>query len=296
MTITAEEKSAVRLSSAQFRVIADIAKREAGLVLVEAKSAMISSRLAKRLRARGLPTLASYCELVQGSQGSDELPFLISALTTNVSHFFREAHHFDMLKNNVLPELFSTQAAKRPIRIWSAGCSNGQELYSIAMTVLDVCPDAAARDVRILGTDIDLKVIEHARRGIYDDNQISGVPDDYLKRYFISNSKPKEAIHEVSQDLRSLVRINHLNLVHQWPIKTQFDVIFCRNVVIYFDEELQERLWQRFSDALRPGGWLFIGHSERVAGDSTRELTSCGLTGYRKGAHQPVASLEGTGN
>lgn len=282
MTALVRSTGARALSTSQFKVIAGLARREAGLVLVEAKAAMIASRLAKRLRARNLADFESYCTFVQSGAGQDELPHMISALTTNVSHFFREPHHFDMLRDKVLPPLLERRDPDAPIRLWSAGCSNGQELYSMAMTVALLSPDAASQGVRILGTDIDIDVLDHARRGVYDGAQISGITPDRLARFFHRRETPHGPAFEVCQTLRDLVRVNHLNLVRSWPIRAKFDVIFCRNVMIYFDEALQSRLWQRFADALRPGGWLFIGHSERIARDSNPKLRSCGLTVYQK--------------
>ncbi|MCV6598695.1 MAG: protein-glutamate O-methyltransferase [Mangrovicoccus sp.] len=282
MNSLVDDRHTVQLTPAQFQLVSDIAKREAGLVLVEAKAAMISSRLVKRLRVIGLKDLTAYCDFVQSSEGKEEIPNMISALTTNVTNFFREMHHFEILRDTVLPDLLRMRGSDDPIRIWSAGCSNGQELYSIAMILAGLCPDALRLGHRILGTDIDYTVINHARKGVYDDTQIAGVPEPLRERYFSKQELKGRTVYTVTPQLRELVKINHLNLIQSWPIRAQFDVIFCRNVAIYFEESTQMTLWGRFAEMLRPGGWLFIGHSERVTNEQELQLASSGLTAYRK--------------
>lgn len=267
------------LTPAQFSRISEIARREAGLALSAAKTSMISARIARRLRDTGQPDFAAYVALLESRAGTDELRMLISALTTNVSHFFREDHHFHMLETEILPRLIGEAKTGRPVRIWSAGCATGQEPYSIAITILRRIPDAAARDVRILATDIDETTLARAMRGRYTPSQVESVPLNDRRRYFV----PAEAGDmEAGPELRALVTFRQLNLIGPWPIQKSFDVIFCRNVVIYFDGETQAALWPRFRQALSPDGVLFIGHSERLDPASARGFVSVGVTSYRK--------------
>ena len=242
---------------------------------------MVQSRLRHRLRALGLSDFPQYCEFLHSEQGEDERRKLISALTTNVSHFFRENHHFEKLRD-LLKTRVTTASAGRPIRIWSAGCSNGQESLSTAMTVLEDWPDAAALDLRILATDIDPVVVQFARQGHYPDRLAGGMSDEQKARYFDVNQPDSgEPTYTAKRTIRNLIRYNELNLLGPWPMKNRFDVIFCRNVVIYFDAVTQEKLWPRFRQALGPDGLLFLGHSERIADPERFGFECIGPTTYR---------------
>ncbi len=267
------------LSPPEFARIAEIAKREAGLALSAAKNSMISARIARRLRDTGIADFAAYVALLERGEGAAELRMLISALTTNVTHFFREDHHFRFLETEDLPRLVSEARAGRKVRIWSAGCATGQEPYSIAMSVLRRFPDAAAHDLRILATDIDETALARAVRGRYAPAQLDAVPLSDRRRFFIDGHGGEM---EVAAALRELVSFRPLNLVGAWPLQKSFDVIFCRNVVIYFDSMTQAALWPRFHRALHPGGLLFIGHSERLDATTSRRFSSVGVTSYRK--------------
>lgn len=271
--------SPATLSAAEFDRIAKIAHREAGLSLSEAKRAMIASRLTRRLRATGAGDFGAYLALLESEVGEDERQHLISALTTNVTNFFRENHHFRTLETEVLPRLAPRAKAGQRIRIWSAGCSTGQEPYSIAMSVLRVVPDAARLDIRILATDIDATVLATAKNGCYPAQQLEAV-EPALKRQFFSKTLGGDL--EVAETLRALVSFRQLNLIGPWPVRGPFDVIFCRNVVIYFDADTQAALWPRFHQVLAPGGMLFIGHSERLDPQTTERFSSAGVTTYRK--------------
>lgn len=261
--------------------ISAIAHREAGLHIAPGKAAMLRTRLARRLRALGLPDFDAYAALVSGPDGAHEVPAMISALTTNVSHFFRESHHFELLRKDVLPALLERAKSGGRVRIWSAGCSNGQEPFSIAMTLREAgLPETA--DVRILGTDIDPSVIEFARRGIYSDAMVSGVPASLRDQCFTPQRNTGETDWAVRDEIRDMVRFRILNLLDEWPMHGRFDAIFCRNVVIYFDAATQDRLWPRFANALQPGGWLFVGHSERVSEAAEAKFRKTGVTAYMR--------------
>lgn len=275
------------LSDRAFACIADLAHREAGLSIPPGKSAMVRTRLARRLRALNLPDFEAYCRLVQSSDGQAELGSMISALTTNVSHFFREEHHFQLFRERLVPRLREKAEAGQRIRIWSAGCSNGQEPYSIAMTLhQEGLPENA--DIRILATDIDPTVIEHARAGRYGETMISGLSPAHRDRFFTPVEQVAEPTWQVTPSVRKLVTFRELNLLRDWPMRGRFDAIFCRNVVIYFDADTQARLWPRFARAMEPDGWLFLGHSERISEAGLPFFESRGMTSYQRNARLAV--------
>jgi chemotaxis protein methyltransferase CheR len=260
-----------------FNKIAQILHSHAGIALAEGKAALVYSRLAKRLRSLGLRSFREYCALVEDSNQVDERQTMMAALTTNVTRYFREPHHFDHLRTEVLPKLIDRAKRGGRIRMWSAACSNGQEPYSMAITVLAALPEAANLDVKILATDIDPNMVAEGRAGIYREEAIMPVPVELRRRWF---KKAGQDRYEVADELRALVSFRELNLIGDWPMKGKFDVIFCRNVVIYFDEPTQERIWSRFAPMLEPAGTLYIGHSERVSGAATQLFETSGLTTY----------------
>ena len=265
-----------------FKKIAQILHSHAGIALAEGKAALVYSRLAKRLRSLGLRSFREYCALVEDKQGVDERQAMMAALTTNVTRYFRELHHFDHLRDVVMPKLVDRARRGGRVRLWSAACSNGQEPYSMAITVLQALPEAANLDVKILATDIDPNMVAEGRAGIYREDAVTPVPLDLRRKWF---KKAAGGAWEVADELRTLVSFRELNLIGDWPMKGKFDVIFCRNVVIYFDEPTQERIWSRFAPLLEPGGTLYIGHSERVSGPGANLFETTGLTTYSvKGA------------
>jgi chemotaxis protein methyltransferase CheR len=265
-----------------FRHIAQTLHAHAGIALSEGKAALVYSRLAKRLRVLGLRSFRDYCVLIDGVEGVDERQAMMAALTTNVTRFYREPHHFDHLRDKVMPELAAKARAGGRVRLWSAACSNGQEPYSMAMTVLDVLPEAAELDVRILATDIDPNMVAEGAAGVYSDDLLAPVLAASRKHFAPVAGAPGRFSADAT--LRRLVAFKELNLIGDWPMRGRFDVIFCRNVVIYFDDATQERVWGRFTPILNPGGVLYIGHSERVTGPAAQQLQPAGLTTYVKGA------------
>ena len=283
MSIAAQEQTGGQgaLSSAAFARVAELARREAGLHIAESKHALVQSRLARRLRALGLDSFETYLDLVGQRDSGGELREMISVLTTNVSHFFREGHHFETLRDEVLAPLTARSGPDARIRLWSAGCSSGQEPYSMAMVAHRAMPDIARRDVRILATDIDPRILETARRGEYPESALTGLSEPDRKSY-LAPLPEQPGTYSVVQDIRALVAFRELNLLGHWPMQGPFDAIFCRNVVIYFDEATQAKLWPRFEAMLKPGGWLFLGHSERVKRESGCRLEPAGVTVYRK--------------
>ncbi|WP_395650433.1 CheR family methyltransferase [Brevundimonas sp.] len=289
MTNSAGRKSLVEgefvFTAEDFRNISQILHSHAGIALNEGKAALVYSRLAKRLRTLGLRSFRDYCALIEGVQGVDERQAMTAALTTNVTRFFREPHHFDHLRDQVMPALAERARSGGRVRLWSAACSNGQEPYSMAMTVLAVLPEAADLDVRILATDIDPNMVAEGAIGVYPEEALEPAPPVLRNRFFDKEVGPRgQALLSANSTLRDLVSFRELNLIGDWPMRGRFDVIFCRNVVIYFDDATQERVWSRFTPLMNPGATLYIGHSERVSGPATKQLQTSGLTTYRLGA------------
>ncbi len=264
-----------------FHQIAALIKEVAGIHLVAAKAPLVYSRLAKRLRAIKLTTFAEYCALVASEEGVEERGHMLNALTTNVTRFFREPHHFEMLKTRTLPPLLAQAKQGARIRLWSSACSTGEEPYSMALTILSVLPDAASYDIKILATDIDQNVIAKAKRGVYAASNVEAAPVDLRNKYF-SKADASGTELVVDDRVKSLITFRPLSLTKPWPVKGPFDAIFCRNVVIYFDRETQQALWRKFADVLSPDGWLFIGHSERITGVAQDSFASEGFTAFRK--------------
>lgn len=275
-------QTAPSLSDDQFSRLARIIHVETGIAIAQTKRNVLSLRLYRRLRALNLSDYTAYCDLLEHPDGAEEKKHVIVAITTNVTAFFREPHHFELLAKQILPPLVARAKAGGRVRLWSAACSSGEEPYSMAMTVLDAFPDAARFDVRILATDIDRDVIARSRDGEYDEaavRDLIGTPrEKYLSRVGDRFSMRPE--------LRELVRFAELNLHGDWPFKGAFDVIFCRNVVIYFEPHLRQSLWDRFATRLGPGGYLLVGHSERVDGPAAGKFRSVGITAYQRSAPQ----------
>ena len=279
MTVTGQGAAARGLSDAEFAHLAEIAANAAGLSIPASKKSLVQSRIARRMRDLGLAQCRDYIAFVD--KNATETRELISVLTTNVSSFYREKHHFDFLVAKIVPALKEKLNRGERVRLWSAGCSGGQEPYTLAMEILKSIPDVSAPDLLILGTDIDPKILRRAVDGVYSEAEIETIAPIDRKRFF-KLSDPGTRNFSVSPDLRNLVRFRELNLHGDWPMRGAFDAIFCRNVVIYFDDETQRALWPRFRDCLVPGGWLMLGHSERIHPLEGTGFLSSGVTIYRK--------------
>jgi chemotaxis protein methyltransferase CheR len=267
------------LAADEFAQIAAMLRQETGISLVESKTDLVQGRLARRLRALGLGSFAEYLEIVRDPEATDERRQMINALTTNLTSFFRETHHFDYLGDTILPEIArDRQSGASRLRIWSAGCSSGEEAYSIAMTVCAKLPEWQRWDARILATDIDTNMVAAGRAGEYEASRAETVPESYRKRFLL---RPVNGTVQVADGLRDLVAFRQLNLLGSWPMRGRFNVIFCRNVVIYFDKPTQRTLFDRFADILTPNGWLIVGHSETLFRLSDR-FKNLSRTIYRK--------------
>jgi chemotaxis protein methyltransferase CheR len=258
-----------------FTHIRDIAYRLTGITLSDHKQNMVYGRLARRLRALGLSHFDDYCDLLY--EQSPEITEFINAITTNLTAFFREMHHFEYLKKSILPALAVKNAKTRRLRIWSAGCSTGEEPYSLAMTLASTSL-FTHWDCKILATDLDSNVVATAKAGLYGADRIDSIPAEYQR--FVKQQDGDE-IYKIKEDIQALITFKQLNLLNEWPMKGMFDVIFCRNVVIYFDQETQRKLFSRYCDILHSKGHLFIGHSENLNRVSDAFL-SLGKTIYQK--------------
>jgi chemotaxis protein methyltransferase CheR len=261
--------------------IAAMIYSDAGIYLNETKASLVYSRLSKHIRNLGLSGFREYCALVSSPAGSAPRREMLSHLTTNFTRFFRENHHFEHLRDHVLPDLLHRAKMGGRVRIWSAASSDGQEPYSIALTVLSMMPNVADYDLKILATDIDPKILAIARAGAYDESALETVSPALRKQWFSEVEVQGRRKFQVDDRVKRLITYNELNLMAQWPFKGKFDVIFCRNVVIYFDEPTQTKIWSRFAELLPEGGHLYIGHSERVSGDAKHVFDNIGITTYR---------------
>jgi chemotaxis protein methyltransferase CheR len=260
--------------------IARLAYEEAGILLPPAKAQLVYGRLARRVRACGLPGFAAYIELLERDE--EERVRAVDALTTNHTSFFREGHHFDHFLAETWPALSARLAAGGAVRLWSAACSSGEEPFSLAMAICGRDRQAASalrrRDLRILATDLSTNILAAARDGRFAPDTVRTVPAD-LRAAWVQ-SVGDEA--EVRPELRALVAFRHLNLLGDWPMRGRFDAIFCRNVMIYFDEPTKARLQARLAERLAPGGYLYIGHSERLAAEVAPGFRCVGRTIFRK--------------
>jgi chemotaxis protein methyltransferase CheR len=256
------------LSEKEFRRISDLIYEHCGINLHEGKRELVRARLAKRLRQGNFSTFAEYIKHVLDDQTGREFSVLVDSLSTNLTKFFREDQHFEYMSNKLLPGIVSAKQARGQFRIraWSAGCSSGEEPYSIAITLLEAIQGKGRWDVKLLATDVSTRILERAKRGIYDRQRIEPIPLPLRSRYLKQRREGREEVYEVGPALRNVVIFRYLNLMKEWPIKGPLDFIFCRNVMIYFDKPTQQRLVNRYYDLLGPGGVLFTGHSESLTG------------------------------
>ena len=243
-----------------FNVLRKLSNAHSGIQAPDERFDMFYSRLSKRVRKLGLPDFKTYCQYLQENH-DDEFTQFINAITTNLTSFFREQHHFDYLRDTVVPELLSRNKNTKQLRVWSAGCSTGEEPYSIAMTLLDVVP--SDWDIKILATDLDTNVLQTASAGIYTQDRVADLPPEMLKRWFMRNKSSPTHV-KVKEALQAIIQFKQLNLMDEWAMKNTFDVIFCRNVLIYFDRETKTALAKRYAKMLSSKSWLFIGHSESL--------------------------------
>ena len=253
---------AADLSERDFKRIASLLYRVCGIDLQAGKQPLVKARLWKRVRTLGYADYGEYIAFVESPAGMEELTGMVDALTTNKTSFFRESRHFDFLRTQVREQVRHS----RRVRIWSAGCSSGQEPYTLAITLMECLNDSERRDALILATDISAPILAAAREGRYGEEEIEGLSRAQLQQYFIPTKEEGRTRYAAGDELKKLVRFARLNLMATWPMQGPFDFIFCRNVMIYFDRATQQKLVARFHQILRPGGFLLVGHSESLTG------------------------------
>jgi len=244
-----------------FNFLRTLSNQHSGILVPDDKFDMFYSRLSKRVRLLGFSQFKQYCQYLKNHQ-DEEFTEFINAVTTNLTSFFRENHHFEFLSQSLLPELLKRNLPQRQIRIWSAGCSTGEEPYSLAMTLMENVPHDW--DIKILATDLDTNVLAAAAEGIYPLDRVESISEQRLKLWFQKGTGAQNNRVRVKAPLRNLIHFRQLNLMQEWPMRGFFDAIFCRNVLIYFDRQTKERLANRYAGLLREGGHLFIGHSESL--------------------------------
>jgi len=246
-----------------FKSIASLVHEKAGISLSEQKRELVYSRLSRRLRVLNLKKFSDYMRLVVADDSSDEMGHFINAITTNLTSFFRESHHFDHLAKSVVSPLANgSNAGRKELLVWSAGCSTGEEPYSIAMTIANGLPDWKNHNVRILATDLDTNAVAACKRATYRHESLKQIPRELSKQFLIDGIA--ESVR-INPDLQRMISFKQLNLRGAWPMRRQYDVIFCRNVMIYFDDAFKTELLNGFHSLLKPGGYLYIGHSESAS-------------------------------
>ena len=269
------------LSDEVFSLFSEFIYRKAGIRLSSQKKILLSSRLSKRIRFLGISGFYDYYHKLKSDE--DELVEMLNCISTNTTHFFRENHHFEYLKNTVIPELLNSRSSERSIRIWSAGCSTGEEPYSIAIAAHEVLRSAISDwDIKILATDISTKVLNIAMKGIYDHEQLpSEMKEQVLSQYFMKGVGSSAGKIKVKDFVKGMVCFRRLNFKdHVYPFKRMLDVIFCRNVMIYFDQQMKQHVINKFHDHLQDNGHLFLGHSETMQG--TEKFVPVNITVYKK--------------
>jgi chemotaxis protein methyltransferase CheR len=276
---TVVESGGVVLTHEQFERFRALVRRHAGIALRDEKKQLVCSRLSKRLRALQIESFDEYYTLVEAEdpQG-DELQKLLNAITTNKTNFFRESHHFEVMSE----ELHTwSEKGQSTLRVWSAGSSTGEEAYTILMTITEALPGWESIDVRVLASDIDTNVLAVGERAVYDQRCLDDVPPQLAERWLIRGTGDKAGLVRVRRELRQRAAFRQINFVAEtWPVRATFDVIFCRNALIYFDQPTQNRIVDRLLRHLRPGGLLFLGHAESMAG-ARADLANLGRTSYR---------------
>lgn len=264
--------SNVKLSNKEFVRLSEFIQRELGIKMPEAKKTLLESRLQKRLRFHGMRSYCDYCDYLFSPEGlEEELVYMFDLVTTNKTDFFREPDHFDYLFSTVLPEMMRTEGAgvKRPLMIWSAGCSTGEEPYTMAMVLSEFAAKhkPACFRFQILATDISTRVLEIAAKGVYAEERIEPIPLEMRRKYLLRSKDKEKGVVKMSPELRSVMKFRRVNFMEgDFGFRERMDIIFCRNVLIYFDKDTQETLLRRFCGHIVPGGYIFVGHSESLGG------------------------------
>ena len=250
----------INLEQSQFVKISDKLRDVCGINLVDGKQELVKARLRKRIVKLGLHSFEQYLDYIDQDKSGAELDMMVQELTTNTTHFFRELKHFEYLKEKIIPQIRKNE----PFRIWSAGCSSGEEPYSIAMMLREEISNISAYDIKILATDISPEILDRAKNAVYSDQTVQPVEPKYVSKYFAPMYKDSQKVYQVKTEVRSMIQFARLNLMNSWPMKSSFDLILCRNVMIYFNHKTRETLINKFAAFLKPEGYILIGHSESL--------------------------------
>lgn len=256
----------------EFSLLSDLVYQTIGINLGPAKKELLRTRLGKRLRLLGIPTFKDYYRYVT-EENKDELTNLFDAISTNLTSFFREQKHFDYLTHTVLPEIMEEgkRRGEWTLRVWSAACSTGEEAYSLAITISEFLGESSRWGVKLLATDVNTEVLEKAEKGIYKEGRVADISKSMLKKYFLRGEGKQKGMVKVKRELQNMVTFRRINLtVPRYPFRKEFDFIFCRNVMIYFDKFTQKQIIDRMYSHLKKGGYLFLGHAESLTGIETK--------------------------
>jgi chemotaxis protein methyltransferase CheR len=258
----------ITLSEREFQQISNIVYEHCGINLHDGKKELVRARLAKLVRQNNFRTFKDFLRYVLEDKTGRAFSKLIDTLSTNLTSFFRERQHFEFLEDTFLPSLLERKQKNRTFRIrgWSAGCSSGEEAYSIGITLLEAVQKRGRWDVRLLATDISTRMLDIAKKGVYGKERVESIPSLQKNKYFLIHHVEGQKTYQVADNLKSIVIFKYLNLMKDWCIKGPVDFVFCRNVMIYFDKPTQQQLVHRFWDLLDSGGILFTGHSESLTG------------------------------
>ncbi|MDD5113790.1 MAG: protein-glutamate O-methyltransferase [Methylobacter sp.] len=273
-----EKPREFRFTVDDFNFLRKLSNQHSGIQVPDERFDMFYSRLSKRVRKLGLNDFKEYCQYLK-DYPEHEFTEFINSITTNLTAFFREMHHFDYLRDVVIPEVLKRNKNTKQIRVWSAGCSTGEEPYTLAMTLLDnVPPDW---DIKVLATDLDTNVLQTAMDGVYSEERVTDLSEQILKRWFMRGKGAQDGLVRVRPQLQKIIQFKKLNLMQDWPMKCQFDFIFCRNVLIYFDRDTKALLASKYAKMLASRSWLFIGHSESL-NQLSNEFDLVATTTYKK--------------
>jgi chemotaxis protein methyltransferase CheR len=254
-----------QISESDYQYICKVVYEYSRINLGNDKRELVMSRLGKRLRAHNLESYSAYCRLLRSAQGADEITHLVDVISTNHTHFFREIKHFDFMREVALPDLHSRGDAKKKFKLWSAASSSGEEPYSLAILLAEFFLKHPDWEWTIDATDISTRILEKAQQGIYSIDRLSEIRPDMIKRYFQKGTDQWEGYYRVKEELRNRVHFSHINLLQpHYHFAEKFHVVFCRNVMIYFDRPTQEQLVNQIFEHMHPHGYLMIGHSESL--------------------------------
>ncbi|MBM4340028.1 MAG: protein-glutamate O-methyltransferase CheR [Deltaproteobacteria bacterium] len=257
----------IELTDGEFQRISRLVYDQCGINLSDGKKELVKARLGKRIRTGGFRSFKEYYQYILSDESGQELIHLLDSIATNYTFFFREQNHFDCLRLEILPELIGKKKNdRRQFRFWSAACSSGEELYSIAITLLEAIENPFVWDISVLGTDISTKVLKVAKSGVFPKERIQSIPASFVKKYFLRGENEWKDYVKLKDEVKRLVQLRRLNLMESFSFSEPFDCIFCRNVMIYFDKKTQANLVNRLYECLREGGFLLIGHSESLTG------------------------------